>query len=65
MSGVTFHGFRGKDSFGHLSVYTEDDGSIWARITLNGVLISYEQIGTPDDSQPREVTPAPRLPIRW
>jgi hypothetical protein len=45
-------GFRGKDSFGSISVYEESDGSMWARITLNGVVLSYEQISYATDLVP-------------
>jgi len=49
---TSYHSFRGKDSFGSISVYTESDGSMWARITLNGVVLSYEQISDATDPEP-------------
>lgn len=63
---VSYDGFHGKNSFGHVSVYTDADGTQWARITINGVLLAYEQISSPADPAPTPVEPPEsRLPAHW
>jgi hypothetical protein len=52
---TTFNGFESGNSFGHVVVWTESDGSIWAKISLNGVVLSYERIDSEVDREPEAV----------
>jgi hypothetical protein len=45
---IAYDTFRGKDSFGSITVTKESDGTIWARITVNGEEVLHERL---DDAE--------------
>ena len=52
---ITCDAFKGQNSYGSVRVYEEFDGSIWARITINGETITKERIDNAPPSIPLDI----------